>query len=144
MFKYLMIIVVAVFGYGVKTIYDLKFEVNSLKVQNANLVTKNRTNKKIIKKHRKAMKTRNMGRIKNKIISAPAKSIPLLGTAVIASATASDIYDLCQDIKAFEELESSMFGPLEVNETQNEDEICGFDLNETSHLVDSLISSVSK
>ena len=73
MFKYLMIISVVVFGYGVKTIYDLKFEVSSLKVQNANLVTKNRTNKKIIKQHRKALKTKNMARVKNKIITAPAK-----------------------------------------------------------------------
>ena len=141
MFKYLMIILVAVFGYGVKTIYDLKFEVNGLKVQNANLVTKNRTNKKIIKKHRKALKTKNMARIKNKIDSVPAKSIPLLGTVVIASATASDIYDLCQDIKAFEELEQSMFGPMGADETQSEDEICGFDLNET---VDAIVASVSK
>ena len=144
MFKYLMIILVVVFGYGVKTIYDLKFEVSSLKVQNANLVTKNRTNKKIIKKHRKALKTKNMARIKKKIVSVPAKSIPLLGTAVIASATASDIYDLCQDIQAFEELEKSMFGPLEYEETQNRDEICGFDLNETIHEVDLLVSNVSK
>ena len=141
MFKYLMIIVVVVFGYGVKAIYDLKFEVSSLKVQNANLVTKNRTNKKIIKKHRKTLTTKNMARIKNKIISVPAKSIPLLGTAVIASATASDVYDLCQDIKAFEELEKSMFGPIEDDEIESEDEICGFDLNET---VDAIVANVSK
>ena len=151
MFKYLIIILFVVLGYGVKTINDLKFEVSSLKLKNEKLVTKNkslndknRKNKKRITNHRKALKTKNLARIKNKIVSAPAKSIPLLGTAVVASATASDIYNLCQDIKEFEELEKSMFGPLEHNEIQNENEICGFDFNETLHLVDALVSNDSK
>lgn len=151
MFKYLIVILFVVLGYGVKTIYDLKFEVSSLQLKNEKLVTnnkslndKNRKNKKRIKNHRKALHTKNMARIKNKIVSAPAKSIPLLGAAVVASATANDIYNLCQDIKEFEELEKSMFGPLDYDEIQNEDEVCGFDFNETIHLVETLVSNVSK
>jgi len=100
-----------------------------LKAKNRKLITKQKIITKKIQQHRKKTVSKLINRSKNKLATAPAKMVPLLGVATIIAMTTYDIKAYCQDINDIKSLETTLFGDIKSDDMIVEiDEICNLDI----------------
>jgi hypothetical protein len=99
--------------------------------KNRNLVNKFAEVKRKVVSWNKSDITRKMHRAERKLASAPARMLPIAGTAVVVGLTAYEINELCEDVKKINKFESGLFkeDSDDVHVGQHEsDSICGLDI----------------
>ena len=84
-----------------------------------------RLNKKI-KKFRGTFVKKSIFRMKKKVASIPAKSIPFIGTATVLALTAYGIKSICKDIEDIYSLEKSITNSNDRNDSNVLKRFCGF------------------
>ncbi len=110
----------------------LKSAMSKLKAKNKKLITQQKNIKKRLVSHRKAKTKQLIARAKEKIVSAPAKAVPLLGVATIVAMTTVDVNAFCGDIKDMNSVEKELYGEVEESEpsSQEFDEVCSMNVKE--------------
>jgi len=79
--------------------------------------------------YKQRYKLRVKSQINNKIISAPAKAIPLLGTTAIITMTANDIKSICNEYDILNKFEKDVFETItETNSSEGIERLCKYDV----------------
>ena len=107
----------------------LKVANRKLKQENKRLIAKQRSMKKMVKKHRENRVKKIINRSKRKIATAPTKMVPLLGTVAIIAMTTYDITNYCEDVDDMKNLETTLFGDIQSDKYLLEiEKICKMDI----------------
>ena len=96
---------------------------------NTKLTKQNRQFKKSFRSYKKNQNLRVKKKIENKIITAPAKALPLLGTTAIVAMTVNDIKSICNEYEILNEFEKNVFETFsETNSSVAIKELCNYDI----------------
>ena len=103
----------------------IKLEKNNKKLAKQQEKIKNK-----IKERRKKITKRNLKRAERKIGKAAASMVPYIGIPVIVGTATLEINEYCEDIKEMKKFENDLFGNLENNDSQDQEKLCGMNIEE--------------
>jgi hypothetical protein len=116
------IFMVGSFGYNSYLSYQQK--ILSLTSKLAQMKYKQRVLNKKVKKFRVGFVKKSVFRMKKKVASIPAKSIPFIGTATILALTTYEIKSICMDIDDLYSLEESITSSKDRNDSSMLKKFC--------------------
>ena len=124
-------LVVSGLGSATWFLYDkldlLSLQNQHYKVQNRALRNKIATAKKRLRHRNKKIIRTRLSRARRKLMSAPARMIPLVGTLAVAGFTAYELHELCEDMEAIHDFH--LFDD-EDETTSLEPNVCGMDADQ--------------